>query len=57
MMESIEMRKVRETDLDALQEIGRQTFHETFAEVNTEANMRKYLEEGFSEDKTDSGIE
>lgn len=38
-------------DIAALQNIGRKTFFETFAAGNTEENMNKYLEEGFSIDK------
>ena len=47
-MSNIEIRKVTTNDLDQLQKIGRQTFYETFASGNTEDNMNKYLEEGFS---------
>lgn len=50
-MSNIEIRKVTTNDLDQLQKIGRQTFYETFASGNTEDNMNKYLEEGFSVDK------
>ena len=35
-------------DIEILQKIGRQTFSETFASSNTEANMASYLEEGFA---------
>jgi GNAT superfamily N-acetyltransferase len=35
-------------DITQLQSIGRDTFSETFAEVNTEENMRTYLEGSFS---------
>lgn len=38
-------------DVNSLQKIGRQTFYETFAQVNTEENMRKYLDEGFSTER------
>lgn len=50
-MTNIEIRHVTISDLAALQQIGRQTFFETFAESNSEENMRKYLEEGFSVEK------
>lgn len=50
-MGNIELRKVMPNDIGQLQEIGRQTFYETFFAANTEANMRKYLEEGFSLEK------
>lgn len=51
VMESIEIKKVMLNDIDQLQKISRQTFFETFSTKNTEENMRKYLEEGFSIDK------
>jgi len=50
-MENIEIRKVMFQDIGLLQKIGRKTFFETFAESNTEENMSKYLEEGFSIEK------
>lgn len=46
-----ELRKVGPADIGQLQEISRQTFIETFAAVNTEENMLKYLEEAFSTEK------
>ena len=45
------IKRANTEDLAALQNIGRQTFFETFAAENTEENMRKYLEEGFSTEK------
>lgn len=45
------IKKVTPNDILLLQEIGRQTFFETFAAGNTEENMKKYLEEGFSMEK------
>jgi len=50
-MKSIEIIKAILTDIDQLQKIGKQTFFETFASGNTEENMTKYLEEGFSAEK------
>jgi len=50
-MESIEIRRVALQDLDALQKISRQTFHETFAAQNTEGNMKKFLDEWYASDK------
>jgi ribosomal protein S18 acetylase RimI-like enzyme len=50
-MENIETIKVTLCDIDQLQKIGRQTFYETFSAGNTEENMKKYLEEGFSDKK------
>ncbi len=50
-MTNIEIIKVELKDIDKLQKIGRQTFSETFSDGNTEENMAKYLDEGFSIDK------
>ena len=50
-MENIRIRKVTLSDIGQLQKIGRQTFFETFSAGNTEENMRKYLEEGFTVEK------
>jgi diamine N-acetyltransferase len=50
-MESIEIKRVILNDIVHLQKIGKQTFFETFSSGNTEENMTKYLEEGFSIEK------
>lgn len=50
-MENITIKKVTLNDIELLQEIGRKTFFETFSESNTEENMTKYLEDGFSVEK------
>ena len=50
-MNNIEITRVTLNDLDQLQKIGRQTFYETFSSGNTEENMNKYLEDGFSNEK------
>lgn len=50
-MENIQIKKVSVNDIEQLQKIGRQTFSETFSEGNTEENMAKYLDEGFSSEK------
>lgn len=50
-MSTIQITKAGLNDIKKLQDIGRQTFYETFAEENTEENMQKYLEEGFSDQK------
>ena len=47
-MENIEIRKVTLAHIDQLQQISRQTFIETFSEINTEENMTKYLDESFN---------
>lgn len=50
-MENLSIVKATAGDVAALREIGRQTFFETFSAGNTEENMTKYLEEGFSLEK------
>ncbi|MDW9379267.1 GNAT family N-acetyltransferase [Chryseobacterium sp. JV558] len=45
-----------EKDLETLQNIGIQTFTETFAEDNTEEAMKKYLEESFNTEKIKSEL-
>ncbi len=47
-MQDIEIRSVMPYDINQLQQISRQTFHETFSAVNTKENMSKYLEQEFS---------
>jgi ribosomal protein S18 acetylase RimI-like enzyme len=53
---TVSIRKVDNSDLNALQKISRRTFYETFAAVNTEANMTKYLEEQLSEQQLRSEV-
>jgi len=55
-MTNIEIDKVTLNDIEKLQEIGRQTFLETFSESNSEENMKNYLEEGFSIEKLTSEL-
>jgi ribosomal protein S18 acetylase RimI-like enzyme len=50
-MTNIEIIKVELKDIRLLQKIGRETFRETFSDGNTEENMTKYLEQGFSIEK------
>lgn len=50
-MNNIDIAKVTLNDIKQLQKIGRQTFFETFSAGNTEENMKKYLDEGFSIEK------
>jgi ribosomal protein S18 acetylase RimI-like enzyme len=50
-MTNIEITRVLSADVKHLQIIGKQTFLETFSEGNSEENMKKYLEEGFSQEK------
>ena len=50
-MNTVKVTKITKDEILELQKIGRQTFYETFSESNTEANMKSYLENGFSIDK------
>lgn len=50
-METVEISKIKKDEILQLQEIGKQTFYETFSDSNTEENMKSYLENGFSIDK------
>lgn len=50
-MNPIEIIKITISDITELQRIGQQTFKETFADSNSEENMKSYLEEGFSLEK------
>ena len=53
LSDSLTLRPVTLADADVsqLQQIGRQTFFETFAASNSEENMRAYLFNGFALDK------
>ena len=55
-MDKVELKKASQTDINELQEIGRQTFFETFADCNTEENMQKYLSESYSFEKLTNEI-
>ncbi|WP_269686399.1 GNAT family N-acetyltransferase [Flavobacterium lacustre] len=50
-MKPITIIKVTISDINELQKIGLQTFKETFADSNSEENMKSYLKEGFSVEK------
>jgi ribosomal protein S18 acetylase RimI-like enzyme len=50
-MNEIVINKIGIEQIDQLQQIGRQTFSETFAESNSAENMAKYLEEAYSYEK------
>lgn len=50
-MKPITIIKITVNDINELQKIGRQTFQETFANSNSEENMKTYLKEGFSLEK------
>lgn len=47
-MQIAETIRVTLSDIEQLQKIGRDTFYETFSGDNSDENMSKYLEEGFS---------
>lgn len=53
-MSQIEIKKVSVSEINKLQSISRHTFYETFAEVNTESDMKMYLDESFSIEKLTS---
>ncbi|WP_224996579.1 GNAT family N-acetyltransferase [Cesiribacter sp. SM1] len=53
-MDNIRIEKVTQAELEELQTIAVQTFHETFAERNTEEDMKMYLSESFSLEKLTS---
>ncbi|MDX6183304.1 GNAT family N-acetyltransferase [Flavobacterium sp. Fl-77] len=50
-METIVIKKIGLSELEKLQKIGKQTFSETFAAINSEENMKQYLTEKFSLEK------
>ena len=56
IMENIKIKKVSIDAIVQLQQIGKQTFFETFSEGNTEENMKQYLEKGFSIEKLTSEL-
>ncbi len=47
-MQEIIIKRATLTDVEQLKAISKKTFFETFASSNSEENMTKYLEEGFS---------
>ena len=51
METNIKIEQINNSHIEALQQIGRQTFSETFAESNSAENMAKYLEEAYSFEK------
>ena len=50
-MTEVYIRKLSTDDIDALQQLSRQTFFEAFSALNTEENMTTYLRESFSAEK------
>lgn len=55
-MKNIAINRVKINDIDELQKIGKQTFFETFATNNTEANMTRYLKENFAIEKLENEL-
>ncbi len=56
MLDKIKIEQINNSHIEALQQIGRQTFEETFAESNSAENMAKYLEEAYSFEKLNEEI-
>lgn len=50
-MTSIIINKALSEDLEIIQNLGIQTFSETFSADNSEEAMKKYLEESFNTEK------
>ncbi|MBK8723785.1 MAG: GNAT family N-acetyltransferase [Saprospiraceae bacterium] len=50
-MKNLTLEQITKKEVLQLQKIGRQTFIETFSDVNTPENMQLYLEERFSIEK------
>lgn len=55
-MKELIIRAASVADWELVQQVGRETFYETFAASNTEADMRKYLEESFHTEKVRSEL-
>ena len=51
METNIAIEQINNSHIEALQQIGRQTFSETFAESNSADNMAKYLAEAYAYEK------
>ncbi len=56
-MEELKINPVELSDLLALQNISILTFSETFSALNTEKNMREYLEKNLSKDQLTKEIQ
>ncbi|WP_306552710.1 GNAT family N-acetyltransferase [Chryseobacterium sp. WG23] len=52
----ISITKIKENEIAALQEIGKKTFSETFAENNKEESMAQYLETSFATEKLSAEV-
>ncbi|GGG26756.1 N-acetyltransferase [Christiangramia forsetii] len=55
-MENIQIKEVTFKDIDQLQQIGKQTFTDTFGSQNSPAFMEEYLKKSFSRDKVSEEI-
>lgn len=55
-MKQVTIHKAELGDLSTVQQIARETFTETFAEANTDEDMRKYLRENFSDTKVSAEL-
>jgi ribosomal protein S18 acetylase RimI-like enzyme len=47
----MEIINVNGNEIEELQQVSKQTFYETFADVNTAENMQKFLQEAYAIDK------
>lgn len=50
-MTSITIKKASTEDLETIQNVGRETFYETFSKHNSDDEMQKYLDESFASEK------
>lgn len=50
-MNEIQIKQSSIEDIQTLITVGKETFYETFADSNTEADMQKYLHDNFTEDR------
>lgn len=55
-MSNFTIRTADVNDVPLLQQIGRQTFSDTFSEFNTPENMNHYLDENFKKEKVEAEI-
>lgn len=55
-MEQLIIRPASISDLGLVQQIGRETFYETFAASNSEADMQEYLDKSFNAEKIASEL-
>ena len=49
-MQKIEIKRIGQSEIEELQKVSIQTFIETFGAVNTEENMKLYLDESFNKE-------